>query len=313
MRILARSITLLAALTIGPLQGDVARAKRVAPITEESVQTFDQADKFAVVAGIGTYQQQSGIAPLKFPATDARSLAAVLKGQGFATTVLTEHEVTRGGLRASLRAAADAVGQDGTLLFYFSGHGFSGEHTPGRVDNYLAVYETFADELAATGLALSEVLQILDQAPAKRKLLLLDACRNDPGTGGKGIGLRTFAEFEQSEGVAVLYSTKFGGVSYESPALGHGLFTHFLIEGLEGGAAKNDGFVSFRDVADYTQSKVKRWAFERGWSQVPFEAGERSGDFLLAHATRSGNPSGDFPMARVGDPSVPTSVRHSPL
>jgi hypothetical protein len=57
---------------------------------------------------------------------------------------------------------------------------------------------------------------------------------------------------------------------------------------LKGEAAGSDGLVTFRDVADYVRDQVREYGVKVGQVQVPFEAGESSGDFLLART--SGRP-----------------------
>ncbi|MCP4408735.1 MAG: SUMF1/EgtB/PvdO family nonheme iron enzyme [Gammaproteobacteria bacterium] len=129
--------------------------------------------------------------------------------------------------------------------------------------------------------------------------MFIDACRNDPGSGTKGAGLNSFVDYD-AEGLRILFSTKAGKVSYENSALGHGVFSHYLIEALQGAAARQ-GLITFRQVADHVRKKVRAWGYSQGQVQVPYEAGDASGDFLLmqtsgpenARLTIRSNVSGD--------------------
>jgi tetratricopeptide (TPR) repeat protein len=105
----------------------------------------------------------------------------------------------------------------------------------------------------------------------------------------------------------ILYSTKSGRVSYERDELKHGLFTAFLLRGIRGEAAGNDGVVTFRDLTDYVTNQVSAWGFRNGVRQVPYEAGEATGDFLV------GLKNGPAPSAPATTAPVTTaSVNPAP-
>jgi hypothetical protein len=145
-----------------------------------------------------------------------------------------------------------------------------------------------ADDLDGEGLAVTDVEELLRASKAKRKLLFIDACRNDPGQGARPVGQRSFEKLQASEGMRVLFSTKEGRVSFEDDALRQGVFTYFLAKGLEGEAAGADGLVTFRDPANYVTDRMRAYTVRRGEVQIRFEAGESSGDFLLSAGSKGG-------------------------
>src|ERR1043165_1002561 len=61
------------------------------------------------------------------------------------------------------------------------------------------------------------------------------------------------------EETAVLFSCKGGQRAYESAKAGggHGLFFHFVIEGLQGGAANDKGLVTWNRLVTYVQENVE--------------------------------------------------------
>src|SRR5262249_21379113 len=136
----------------------------------------------------------------------------------------------------------------GTVLFFFSGHGFAD-----KGENYLATFEATSGELAASGLAVKRVEALLKATGAPRQVIFIDACRNEPGT---SVGSRSFEKFQASAGLRELLSTKAGRISYEDEQLGSGVFTHFLVRGLRGEAAGQDGLITFRDLADFVTDGV---------------------------------------------------------
>ncbi len=70
---------------------------------------------------------------------------------------MTDGQATREAVRGALRNIGEVFDKrDGTLVFYFSGHGWAVE---GR--NILATYDAGAANMAGSGLPLDEVLQAM--------------------------------------------------------------------------------------------------------------------------------------------------------
>jgi formylglycine-generating enzyme required for sulfatase activity len=262
-------------LTLPVLASAQMRERRVVPVDGNQRQSFERQAKVAVLAGVGQYPPLSGLGRLRYPAHDVDLLQAALSAQGYTIVALKDHDGTRGSIERALKNAAELADRgQGTVLFFFSGHGFAD-----KGENYLATFEATLDDLAGTGLAVKRVEALLKATGAPRQVMFVDACRNEPG---KAAGARTFERFQSSAGMKELLSTKEGRISYEDDQLGSGVFTHFLVRGLKGEAAGQDGLVTFRDLADYVTDGVSKFGFQRGQLQVPYEAGESSGDFLLA-------------------------------
>jgi hypothetical protein len=194
---------------------------------------------------------------------------------------LTDQEALRGVIvRTLTQIGAMMDPNQGTLLFFFSGHGFTQNGT-----NYLATFGATSDDLVRDGLAVSEVEGLLKKSRVRRQVMWIDACRNDPRSGARAVDRRSFERLQAAEGMRVLYSSRQGNFSYEDDTLRHGVFTHFLLQGLRGEAAGADGLVTFSDLAAYVSDAVFAYGVETGRMQKPFEAGEAAGDFLLAKAS----------------------------
>ncbi len=119
------------------------------------------------------------IRPLANPSNDARALETVLEGLDFQVFVETNRDLKR-TRRALDDFKEDAAGADVALLF-FAGHGVAIDGV-----NYLLPTDADASsaaKLAETSLPLAEV-QAAIQSVAPVAIILLDACRDDPFTGG---------------------------------------------------------------------------------------------------------------------------------
>jgi formylglycine-generating enzyme required for sulfatase activity len=278
----ARNLAVAVAMVAGILCAQT-RQKRIEPVAGTVREKFERQPKVAVLAGVGNYPSRSGLSTLHYPPRDVDLMQAELARQGYKVVALKDQEATRGSVRQALRDAAELVDRgSGTVLFFFSGHGFNESGT-----NYLATFEATSGELAGSGLAIPEVQTLLKATGALRQVMFIDACRNEPG---KSAGARSFDRLSTAAGMRVLFSTKEGKISYEDDQLGSGVFTHFLVRGLRGEAAGSDGLITFRDLADFVTDGVSGYGFQKGRMQVPYEAGESSGDFLLAGPV-AGNPS----------------------
>jgi formylglycine-generating enzyme required for sulfatase activity len=260
-----------------------ATEKALKRVSKAEIARFKREDKVALLVGVATYPQGSGLNSLHYAEQDMQALAQVLEDNGYLVKVLVNTEATTGVVMNTLASLKEIMDRDqGTLVFAFSGHGFAK-----KGKNYLATYGATASGIERYGLALKDVEQALKATGAVRQVMFIDACRNDPGSGTKGAGLNSFTDYD-AEGLRILFSTKAGRVSYENSALGHGVFSHYLIEALQGAAARQ-GLVTFRQVADYVRKEVRAWGFSQGQVQVPYEAGEASGDFLLLQTSATEN------------------------
>lgn len=268
---------LLAAADESPTQeASQVRARALRP---EAATAFKKEAKVAVIAAVGRYD---ALTPLQYTIADAQDLAAELRRHGYDVHLLINNEATNDNIRRKLAQMSSLIDREqGTLLFYFSGHGFSNE----KGANYLATFGATAANIANEGLPVAEVEQKLNESGARRRMIWIDACRDVPGKrSGDASPPRSFAQLSQSEGMAILYSTRAGAFAYEDPSLGHGVFTHFLLEGLRGKAAGAEGLVTFGDLAQYVMTTVYDHGRKNNWIQKPFQTGERYGDFLLAAA-----------------------------
>jgi hypothetical protein len=81
------------------------------------------------------------------------------------------------------------------------------------------------------------------------------------------------------EGFVVMTSCKLGEFSYEWKEKKHGVFSHYLLEGLRGMADEdNDKIITITDAYTYCNENVTRWAFKNGLEQTPFLDARISGD-----------------------------------
>ncbi|WP_169314640.1 tol-pal system protein YbgF [Thiothrix nivea] len=265
------------------LAGAVCAETKDVNLVQET-QQFEQGSKVAIVVGVKSYDQRlNGFRPLDYAGEDAKQVAAVLKNLGYQVELLVDGQASPNVILNRIRQKGKLPGiQNGTMLFYFSGHGFAVGH-----DNYLAAWDSVAEDLQDSGLGISKVVDAIRSTQVRRAVLLVDACRNDPRPGRKG-GSDSYMDVDTGEGVQIFYSTRFGDVSWENDAFKHGVFSYFLMQGLSGQGAQN-GLVTFNSLANYVEGEVSRWTDSNmSQTQQPFRRSD--GDFY-----------GDFVLARLGE------------
>lgn len=242
-------------------------------------------DKFAVVVGINDYSRYSGVSPLNYAVADATALADVLEANGYVVQLIVDADANKRFIQRAINNVAKAMDKrdntDSTLLFSFSGHGFAADG-----NNYLVTRDAVREEIVETGLALGEVQALLTETGVSRRVMFIDACRNDPNAGSKSIEGNSFVE-HSGEGVGIIFSTKAGDFSYESDRLSQGVFSYYLVEALSGKAAQN-GKITLQGVKRFLEDRVRKWSLQHiGEVQTPYLSGEYTGEFVLAHTSNN--------------------------
>ena len=131
----------------------------------------------------------------------------------------------------------------------------------------------------------------MQEAPARAKVMVLDACHSGANIGGKGSQPMTpefiHRVFDQAAGMAILASCTQGQLSREWHEKQRGVFTHYLLEALSGNADWDQkGFVTVQDANRYVLDRVRLWASQRNLSQTPTLHYEVAGDIILTRCAQ---------------------------
>jgi uncharacterized caspase-like protein len=231
-------------------------------------------ERWAVVIGIDQYRDPS-IASLRYATADAESVFRFLTTRGGVkpanARLLLNQQATQRAIRQVL---GDFLRQkalrDDEVIIYYAGHGTTepDQSAEGGVAKYLVPWDADPLSLFSTAIPMEEVDRVFGRLSARKILLIQDTCFSG-GAGGrtflaKGLAMRSttltdrfLQDLSQKEGRMILTASDVNQVSQEDPALGHGIFTHYLLEALGGGAdLDGDGAVTVREVHLYLQRKV---------------------------------------------------------
>ena len=270
-----------------------------------ATQLADRSKRYALIVGVDRYQDPQ-VTPLVGAGNDARSLrTALIRYGGFPedhVILLTSDQPagsqpTRGVILRKLSNMRAAVPKDGLLLFSFAGHGIQRE---GRA--YLLASDSQVngdlDLLEDTAINVSsQVRDRVEETGISQVIFILDACRNEPGSGRSGTDnplsegfVKQFSFDSRNRDVSafvILYASEIGHRAYEYIEKKQGYFSWFLVEALRGAAANDRGEVTLGGVIDYLQEKVpQRVALDlgKGKAQKPFAVieGFKANDLVLS-------------------------------
>lgn len=255
------------------------------------------ASSFVLIAGIGEYRD-SRIPRLNYVHADAEAFAELLtdrKRVGVPSDnvkMLLDSDATLYHLKNAISGwLFRHAGPDSTVIIFFAGHGgVESDKTGGERDGiakYLLPWDADVDNLFASALSNSEFNWLLSTIKARRLVIFMDACYaggvSRRGARDLGIVDDPCQRLAQGEGRVVIAAAQPNQRSFEDPSLGHGIFTHHLLEALRGQADwDEDGLVSIWEVYKYLEREVPRTARRLAQGiQEPVLCGDISRDIVL--------------------------------
>jgi len=225
-----------------------------------------------LLIGIGDYLHPR-FANLPATVRDAQALAAVLTDPnrcGYPAGnvhVITGEPATATNIRTALQTLVQSTNAQSTVFIYFSGHGGRALEN-GVWRTYLCPRDADPDDLAHTAIHGDEFSTLLAAIPARKLLVMLDAChaagsaelKAADGTTVWKAGLPDdyYDALSQGSGRVVIASSKEDQFSYVRPQGDLSLFTHHLLQALSGKAAvRGDGLIHVLDVFHYVNGAVQ--------------------------------------------------------
>ena len=275
----------------------------------------DARHNWGVFIGINDFKAR-GVPALKYCVTDAYALRDVLTGGNALIPAAQSYLLAsdRAGndspdklnILKAVKYACDNAGADSLIIISIATHGFTG--TDGK--SYILPADGDPDLLADTAISVERINELLARSKATKKLLIVDACRERTGLEVRGLGdVRMSDAFvralKTAAGQVTLAACGSGEMAHEDAEAQHGVFTRYLVEGLNGAAARNaEGFISVYTLSQYAVKKTREWcSANRRPAQTPWLAGEMSFDIPLALPGRLN----ELPLAPVA-PVTPVSA-----
>lgn len=178
--------------------------------------------------------------------------------------LLKDTEASCAALRDELKYTIRNLDEDELFIFYYAGHGFHGSG-----GNRLSAYDTNQLNIADTTLQLqADLLEHLEDSQCRKALVFVDACAEK--FAGVVKARDVISNLQASEVEEFLDSGWYCGVflscspsekSYPATPLKHGIWTHFLLEAIEGRApeALRDRWLTDTSLRDYLRRRVPQY------------------------------------------------------
>lgn len=224
-----------------------------------------------LTVGIGKYASGE-LRALPTAAKDAESIRAALEKLGrppygdVTAATLTDAAATRKAVLDGLTALKEKARPADATVVFFAGHG-----TLDADDSFfLLPYDADLNSLASTAIEGAQLKSVLAKIRGK-VLLVLDACHS--GAAGKGVRKGTpdklAQELSREDSQVIVMSASLGNQeALENSALGHGYYTHAILQSLQGKGFRDaeDGIVYQHHVAPFAIDLVRKLTSGR---QVP--------------------------------------------
>ena len=238
-----------------------------------------------LVVGIGDYRD-AAIRPLKYSAADAQAVydffatsdrsPARKENVHFLgeTPNVDGLTATKAGIQKAITQylIRGATHEDDMAILYFSGHGDAGTHPVNSAGYYLLPMDAEAADLFSTALEVEELQRYWQAIRAKSKVLITDACNAGGFAKLKDLNIRGLETIEGG-GTIVITGATGAESSVELDEEKRGLFTHLLLEGLNGKAdalaGDNDGRVTLAELRSWLEKQVPSAAAKAGGKQTP--------------------------------------------
>lgn len=234
-----------------------------------------------LVIGIDRYERWPS---LEFAAADARAVKQALLQSGFdeVVLILNEDATQRRILTELYENLPKRSGPNDRVLFYFAGHGQTEVLPDGGRRGYILPVDAGRTDYPSTAVSMDQIRSLSRRIPAKHILYVMDSCYS-------GLGLNRSAGLSPDIGDylrkmssmrAVQIVTAGGKGEQVQERAGHGLFTTFFLQALDGQADLNgDRVVTGTELGAYIRPVVSNASRQ---AQTPLYGRlEGEGEFLF--------------------------------
>jgi hypothetical protein len=245
--------------------------------------------RLALVIGQSAYRS---VPALPNPANDARAVTQMLTDSGF--EVSTAADLSQGQMREAVSDFAGKVaakGVDTVALVFYAGHGLQidGENFLVPID----IDPKREADIPIQAVRLNDILNTLTSVPSKMRILMLDACRNNPFPDLKtaGSGLAIVDAKVGAPGTFLSFSTSPGAVA-EDGSGSNSPYTNALL------AAGKEQNIPIEQTFKRVRLAVNKVTEGR---QTPWDSSSLTEDFRFSGASVAGPKPAAAPKKSVAE------------
>ncbi|MDE5452239.1 caspase family protein [Bradyrhizobium sp. CSA112] len=246
-------------------------------------------NRLALVIGQSAYRS---VPALPNPANDAKAVTQLLTDSGF--EVSTASDLSQGQMREVVSEFAGKVaakGADTVALVFYAGHGLQidGENFLVPID----IDPKREADIPIQAVRLNDILNTLTSVPSKMRILMLDACRNNPFPDLKtaGSGLALVDAKVGAPGTFLSFSTSPGAVA-EDGSGSNSPYTNALL------AAGKEQNIPIEETFKRVRLAVNKVTEGR---QTPWDSSSLTEDFRFSGASIAGPKPAAAPKKTVAE------------
>ncbi|MCA2642456.1 MULTISPECIES: caspase family protein [unclassified Microcystis] len=221
--------------------------------------------KFALLIGVSEYSE--GLRPISSAILDVEAMRRVLEHPDMGAFDQHQVKVLPNPDKGSMEKAVEDLfanrQRDDLVLLYFSGHGLKAQNARFFLSTRDTGCDQYGDFRRATALAASKLQEYITDSRSQRQIIILDCCFSGALVQGMLIkGELNIQEELGGKGRAILTSSSPIEYSFESDNNDLSIYTKYLVEGIETGAADKDGdqLISVNELHEYASERVKEAA-----------------------------------------------------
>jgi Caspase domain len=246
-------------------------------------------NRLALVIGQSAYRS---VPALPNPANDARAVTQMLTDSGF--EVSTASDLSQGQMREAVSDFAGKVaakGADTVALVFYAGHGLQVDG-----ENFLVPIDIDPKreaDIPIQAVRLNDILNTLTSVPSRMRILMLDACRNNPFPELKsaGSGLAIVDAKIGAPGTFLSFSTSPGAVA-EDGSGNNSPYTNALL------AAGKEQNIPIEETFKKVRLAVNKVTDGR---QTPWDSSSLTEDFRFSGTSIAGPKPAAAPKKSVAE------------
>ena len=198
---------------------------------------------YLVAVGVGDYSNYPQKTPsLNLPVADAKAIAeAYAKNTNVDYVLLLDEKATKSRIVRAMKKVYSLAGKDDVVIFYFSGHGYPGGFcaSDGRVPY-------------------SRIRTAMSESKCHNKIILADACHSGAMRVEANASGNAANKEASKANVMMFLASRNTETSIEAEGMENGVFTTFLIGGMQGWAdADGNRIITARELFDFVHNGVK--------------------------------------------------------
>lgn len=231
--------------------------------------------KYAIIIGVSDYKNlkkkasetATSLVDLKYADSDALKFEYFLRnpersGGGWDIYSFIDNQANNLDVRKKIDSILTNAEKNDLIYIFFSGHARLNPNNNNEV--YLLTYD-FNPKDPYSGIPYDWLISTINRSQVKHLVAFIDACRSGTIKNSKGnmlVDQNLLNNALSHSKTKVVFTSGTGAqVSYEDEKLKQGIFTHYLLRGLNGESkdVNKDGFVNLNELEEYTAERVSNY------------------------------------------------------